>query len=169
MLEIERKFIMQGFPEDILSAEEMKAYGLELLREVEIEQGYLSIEPEVRLHGARDIRSGEENYRLTLKGGGTLSRTEVVTDVTKDFYEESKMLLPGKMIEKLYHKYQFGKYLLEVCYVDADSRDEFYYGEIEFASEEEAKAFEPPTFLSMEVTYDESCKMKNYWKRTRKI
>ena len=63
MLEIERKFIMQGFPEDILSAEEMKTYGLELLREVEIEQGYLSIEPEVRLHGARDIRSGEENYR----------------------------------------------------------------------------------------------------------
>ena len=37
------------------------------------------------------------------------------------------------------------------------------------STEEEAKAFEPPTFLSMEVTYDESCKMKNYWKRTRNI
>ena len=163
MLEIERKFIMQGFPEDILSSEELETYGLELVREVEIEQGYLSVEPEVRLHGAKDIRSGKENYRLTLKGGGTLSST----DVTKQFYDEAKTMLPGKMIEKLYHKYQFGDLFLEVCYVDAGSRHEFYYGEIEFATEKEAKTFEPPAFLSMEVTYDESCKMKNYWRRTR--
>ena len=167
MLEIERKFIMQGFPETILSVEELERYGLELVREVEIEQGYLSVEPEVRLHGAKDIRSGKENYRLTLKGDGTLSRTELVTDVALDFYEEAKSMLPGKMIEKLYHKYRFGDLFLEVCYVDAGSRHEFYYGELEFATEEEAKAFEPPAFLSMEVTYDESCKMKNYWKRTR--
>lgn len=169
MLEIERKFIMQGFPEDILSSEELETYGLELVREVEIEQGYLSVEPEVRLHGAKDIRSGKENYRLTLKGGGTLSRTEVITDVTQEFYDEAKTMLPGKMIEKLYHKYQFGDLFLEVCYVDAGSRHEFYYGEIEFATEEEAKTFEPPAFLSMEVTYDESCKMKNYWRRTRSV
>lgn len=167
MLEIERKFVMQGFPEEVLSAEEFESLGLELLREVEIEQGYLSVEPEVRLHGARDISTGEENYCLTLKGGGTLSRTEVITDVALDFYEEAKSMLPGKMIEKLYHKYQFGNWILEVCHVDAGTKDEFYYGEIEFATEEEAKAFEPPAFLSMEVTYDESCKMKNYWKRTR--
>ena len=158
---------MQGFPEDILSQEELTAYGLELVREVEIEQGYLSIEPEVRLHGARDIRSGKENFRLTLKGDGTLSRNELITDVTREFYHEAKNMLPGKMIEKLYHKYQFGNWILEVCHVDAGTKDEFYYGEIEFATEEEAKAFEPPAFLSMEVTYDESCKMKNYWKRTR--
>jgi CYTH domain-containing protein len=167
MLEIERKFIMQGFPEDILSREEMAAYNLKLTRKVAIEQGYLSVEPEVRLHGARDLQSGEENYRLTLKGGGTLSRTEVITDVALDFYEEAKSMLPGKMIEKTYHKYQFGELILEVCYVDPGTKDEFYYGEIEFFTEEEAREFEPPAFLSMEVTYDESCKMKNYWKRTR--
>jgi CYTH domain-containing protein len=137
MLEIERKFIMQGFPEDILSREEMAAYNLKLTRKVAIEQGYLSVEPEVRLHGARDLQSGEENYRLTLKGGGTLSRTEVITDVALDFYEEAKSMLPGKMIEKTYHKYQFGELILEVCYVDPGTKDEFYYGEIEFTTEED--------------------------------
>ena len=167
MLEIERKFIMQGFPEDILSAEEMKAYGLELLREVEIEQGYLSIEPEVRLHGARDIRSGEENYRLTLKGEGDLSRTELVTDETCDFYQESKTLLHGKMIKKHYRKYLLGELFLEVCHVDAGLESEFYYGEIEFASISEAEIWKVPGWLGEEVTYDAYYKMKNFWKRTR--
>ena len=167
MLEIERKFIMQGYPEDILSQDEWTALGLELVREVEIAQGYLSAEPEVRLHGARDIRSGEENFRLTLKGEGDLSRTELITDVTKEFYEEAKKMLPGEMIEKLYHEYRFGDCTLEVCRVDAGRDSEFYYGEIEFASEEDAKNFVAPQWLGEDVTYDEKYKMKNFWKRTR--
>lgn len=167
MLEIERKFIMQGFPEEILAQEELEAYGLKLIRQVAIEQGYLSVEPEVRLHGARDLQSGEENFRLTLKGNGDLSRTELITDVTRDFYGNAKKMLPGKMIEKLYRKYQFGKLILEVCHVDEGLESEFYYGEIEFESEEEARAFEAPEWLGKEVTYDENYKMKNFWKRTR--
>ena len=167
MFEIERKFIMMGFPEEILTEEAYKSYRLELVREVEIEQGYISVEPEVRLHGAKDIRTGKENWRLTIKGDGTLSRQEIITDVSKEFYTEAKGMLPARMIEKLYRKYRFGQYELEVCHVDPGTENEFYYGEIEFTSEEEARAFEPPHFLSMEVTYDESCKMKSYWKRTR--
>lgn len=167
MIEIERKFIMLGFPEEILTEEEYKSYGMQILREVEIEQGYISVNPEVRLHGARDTSTLQENYRITLKGDGTLARKELITDVSKEFYTEAKEMLSGTMIQKLYRKYQFGEWYLEVCHVDAGTEHEFYYGEIEFASEEEAKAFEPPQFLSMEVTYDESCKMKSYWKRTR--
>lgn len=168
MVEIERKFILEGFPEDFLSAEEMQTQGLVFLQEVWIEQGYLGIEPEVRLHKAYDLQTGETDFHLTLKGGGTLSRTELVTDVTEAFYEEAKKLLPGKMIEKRYRKYRFGQWYLEVCHVDAGTLHEFYYAEIEFATETEAKAFKPPAFLRMEVTYDETCKMKNYWKRTRR-
>ena len=167
MLEIERKFIVQGFPEGILSQEEMVAYDLKLIRQVAIEQGYLSVEPEVRLHGARDIQSGEENFRLTLKGNGDLSRTELITDVTRDFYENAKKMIPGKMIEKLYRKYQFGNLILEVCHVDKGLESEFYYGEIEFESEEAARTFKEPEWLGKDVTYDENYKMKNFWKRTR--
>lgn len=167
MLEIERKFVMEGFPEEILLDVEFEGLGLELLREVEIEQGYLSIEPEVRLHGARDTSTGEENFRLTLKGNGDLSRTELITDVTREFFEDAKKMLPGKMIQKLYRKYQFGNLILEVCHVDAGLESEFYYGEIEFETEEAARAFEAPEWLGREVTYDENYKMKNFWKRTR--
>ena len=167
MLEIERKFIMLGFPEDILSEEEYKNSGLKLVREVEIEQGYISIEPEVRLHGAKDTVTGQKNWRITLKGDGTLLRQELMTDVSEAFYCEAKEMLKAPMIQKLYRKYAYGQWYLEVCHVDAGTEHEFYYGEIEFATEQEARDFEPPKFLSMEVTYDESCKMKSYWKRTR--
>ncbi|MBQ8627011.1 MAG: adenylate cyclase [Agathobacter sp.] len=167
MLEIERKFIMTGFPEELLSAEEYKSLGLWQLREVDIEQGYISIEPEVRLHGARDTLTQEENFRLTLKGDGDLARTELITDVSHEFFRDAKQMLHGEMIKKLYRKYQYGELLLEVCQVDAGTEHEFYYGEIEFNSEEEAKAFVAPAWLGEEVTYDDKYKMKNYWKRTR--
>ncbi len=167
MLEIERKFIMRDIPERLMSEAEYVATGLECIREVEIEQGYLSIEPEVRLHGARDTSTGEENFRLTLKGDGALSRTELITDVKQDFFMEAKKMLPGKMITKLYRKYQYGSLFLEVCHVDVGTKYEFFYGEIEFESEEAAKAFVAPEWLGEEVTYDSNYKMKNYWKRTR--
>ena len=130
-------------------------------------QGYISVEPEVRLHWAKDLESGKENYRLTLKGNGTLSRREVITDVSHDFFEEAKKMLPAEMIEKLYRKYRYGNLFLEVCHVDADTEHGFFYGEIEFESEEAAKAFVAPAWLGEDVTYDENYKMKNYWKRTR--
>lgn len=167
MLEIERKYIMKGFPEELLNSEEYHDLGLKCLREVDIRQGYLSVEPEVRLHWAKDTATGEENYRLTLKGNGTLSRTEVITDVSCEFYEEAKKMLPAKMIDKLYRKYQYGNLLLEVCHVDVGTEHEFYYGEIEFTSEAEALAFVAPQWMGIEVTNNESYKMKNYWKRTR--
>ena len=167
MLEIERKFLIGGFPEDILSKEEWNTLYLELLADVEISQGHLSIEPEVRLHTAKDTRTGETEYRISLKSSGDLSRTELITDVSKEFYEEAKKMLPGKMIEKRYRKYQYGDLILEVCHVDEGLESEFYYSEIEFDSEEAANAFEAPKWLGEEVTYDENYKMKNFWKRTR--
>lgn len=167
MLEIERKFIMKNIPEKLLSFEEYSKAGLVCIREVEIEQGYLSVEPEIRLHKAMDTETEEENFRLTLKGNGNLTRTELITDVTEEFYEEAKKMLSGKVIEKLYRKYEYGDLILEVCHVDEGMEHEFYYGEVEFASEEEAKAFVAPAWLGEEVTNDAKYKMKNYWKRTR--
>ncbi len=155
-LEIERKFLMKEFPAD-----------LELLREVDIWQGYISIEPEVRIHRAKYRDADKEDFRLTLKGDGTLSRAEVKTDVDKEFYQEVRGLMAGEMIYKDYRSYRLGDYVLEVCHVDPGLPSEFIYGEIEFESEEEACAFVKPAFLGEEVTDDDAYKMKNYWKRTR--
>lgn len=155
-LEIERKFLMKEFPSD-----------LELIHEVDIWQGYVSIEPEVRMHRAKDRNSGKEDYRLTLKGDGVLSRTEIKTDVDEAFYKEALSLMQGEMIYKDYRSYRLGDYVLEVCLVDKGTPCEFLYGEIEFESEEEANNFVKPDFLGEEVTCDDAYKMKNYWKRTR--
>ena len=152
--EIERKFIIQEFPSD-----------LELIREVDIWQGYISVEPEVRIHRAKDRNTGAENFRLTLKGEGTLSRTEIKTDIDEAFYQEALGLIKGEVIYKDYRSYRLGDYVLEVCHVDPGKPTQFFYAEIEFESEEEALAFEKPDFLKEEVTDKEEFKMKNYWKR----
>ena len=150
-LEIERKFRMNGFPEH-----------LKCLRQVDIEQGYISVEPEIRIHKAVD-----RNYRLTVKGNGTLSRTEIKTGIEEQFYQDAVEFVGHPMICKDYRSYDLDGYILEVCCVDAGTEHEFYYGEIEFESEAAAEAFVPEDFLGTEVTDDDAYKMKNYWRRTR--
>lgn len=41
------------------------------------------------------------------------------------------------------------------------------YGEVEFNTKEEAKAFKWPFGEAEDVTYNKFYKMKNYWSRTR--
>lgn len=155
-LEIERKFLVKEFPKD-----------LELIHEVDIWQGYISLSPEVRIHKAYDRVNGKVNYRLTVKGDGTLSRTEIKTTIDESFFEESLNLMQGGLIYKDYRSYRYKDYVLEVCNVDPETSHGFYYAEVEFESEEEANSFEKPGFLGKEVTDDDSYKMKNYWKQTR--
>ncbi len=156
MLEIERKFLVDGFPE-----------GLELLSEVYIEQGYVSFNPEVRIRKAVERGCEKEEYYLTIKGDGDLARREIETEVTAAFYEDTADFLGVDVVRKDYKKYRFGQWELEVSHVDAGADWEFYYAEIEFSSEEEANAFVLPEYLGKEITYDENYKMKNFWKRTR--
>ncbi len=156
MLEIERKFLMDGFP-----------FGLDIISEVDIEQGYVSIDPEVRIRKAVDKKTGKAEFRLTIKGDGELTRTEIETDIEEGFYYDMVDFLGVTMITKDYKKYKLGEWRLEVSCVDAGTGREFYYGEIEFPTEADARAFDPPKYLGREITFSEDYKMKNYWKRTR--
>ena len=128
MLEIERKFLMDGFPTE-----------LELLSEVYIEQGYLSFHPEIRIRKAVVRDSGREEYYLTLKGEGDLARQEIETEIPSVFYEDTANYLGKNLVRKDYKKYKLGQWELEVSLVDAGTDWEFYYGEIEFPTEEAAK------------------------------
>lgn len=156
MLEIERKFWMDGFPE-----------GLDIISEVEIEQGYVSIEPEVRIRKAVDKHTGREEFRMTIKGDGDLTRNEIETNITSDFYYDTVDFLDANMIIKDYKKYKLGPWKFEVACVDPGTEREFYYGEIEFPTEEDAKNFVVPSYFGREITYNDEYKMKYYWKRTR--
>ena len=156
MLEIERKFLMDGFP-----------IGLELISEVEVEQGYISFEPELRIRKALDKHTGKEEFWLTLKGEGDLTRREVETEISSDFYYDTADFLEVRMIQKEYRKYRLGEWKLEVSLVDPGTDWEFFYAEIEFPTEKDAKDFVVPAYFGREITFNEDYKMKNYWKRTR--
>jgi len=156
MLEIERKFMMDGFP-----------VGLDLISEVDIEQGYVSIDPEVRIRKAVDKHTGREEFRMTIKGDGDLTRNEIETNITSDFYYDTVDFLDVNMIQKDYKKYKLGQWKFEVACVDPGTDREFFYGEIEFPTEQDAKDFVVPSYFGREITFNDEYKMKNYWKRTR--
>ena len=156
MLEIERKFLMDGFP-----------IGLEVISEVEIEQGYVSFDPEVRIRKATDKSTGKEEFRITIKGDGDLVRNEFETNIASDFYYDTADFLNVRMIQKDYKKYKFGPWKLEVAHVDPGTDWAFFYAEIEFPTEQDAKDFVVPNFFGREITFNDDYKMKNYWKRTR--
>ena len=64
-MEIERKWMVKGWPQ-----------GLPLQAEYEMEQGYLSVKPTVRIR-RESKQGGETTYILCFKGKGRLSRQEL--------------------------------------------------------------------------------------------
>ena len=153
-MEIERKFLMENFPD------------LPELERAEVKQGYLGISPEVRIRSKRVDEI--ETYRLCFKGEGDLIREEIELDLDKATFDRLKLLLPKPMICKDYRIYRLENGLrLECSRVDPGSDTEFYYAEVEFQNQQQAEAFCPPSFLGKEVTYDGSYRMKAYYQRKK--
>lgn len=149
-MEIERKWILQKVPTEF-----------RLVRNTQMEQFYVSTNPEVRL---RHNPASNEPFRITVKGEGTLSREEIETKVSENFYNKLKDFVGKPPITKDYSIFNCGGYPLAVSVVDNGA---FIYAEIEFESEEQARNYQLPIDDAVEVTEDSSYKMKNYWLRTR--
>ena len=163
-MEIERQWLFDKMPERFYFCHK------------DMEQSYLNLEPEVRLRKETSkpifelVFEPYMIYWITIKGNGDLIREEINKEITKEEYEALKRIggiTEDKVIRKTHWETYIGKYKLELNIVDKGTENEFCYGEIEFGSEEEALAFEPLDWFGKEVTYDNSYKMKNYWKRTR--
>lgn len=150
-MEIERKFLIDKFPD------------LTEIASAQVCQGYLSTAPVVRIRKAV-LPDGGEKYEMTVKGKGTLVRTEVNIPITAEQYEEMAGLLKREPIRKDYHVYELPDGLkLECSIVDSGTESEFMYAEVEFDSVEAANAFVPPEYLGREVTEDPSFSMNSYW------
>lgn len=139
-VEIERKWLMSGFPE--------MPYEKEIIQV----QGYLSFEPStVRIRKTQD--AGQEKYVLTIKGKGTLSRAEVEFDISANEYFTLQDLLIAPTVQKRLRLYRLPNgHMLECSLVDENETDAFYYGEIEFESEEEANNYLAPPWFGKELT-----------------
>ena len=106
-MEIERKFLIKQIPEGCTSFPCRQ-----------IEQAYLNTDPVVR------VRRDNDDYYLTYKGKGLLSREEYNLPLNKEAYEHLLAKADGIIL-----------------------------AEVEFASEEEAKAFNPPAWFGEDVTF----------------
>jgi adenylate cyclase len=136
-MEVERKFVVTEPP------------NLDGTEAEEIDQGYLAVgeDGEVRLR-----RKGER-LLLTAKRGGGLSREEAELELDREAFEMLWPLTEGRRLHKRRHVLPHEGLEIEVD-VYAGELDGLVTAEIEFGSEEKARAFEPPEWLGQEVTGD---------------
>lgn len=136
-MEIERKFLVKHLPEN-----------LDEFPHKEFEQAYLCTEPVVR------VRREGDAYILTYKSKGLMTREEYNMPLTKDAYEHLKAKADGIVITKT-------RYVIperDDLKIELDLFHGDYQGlimaEVEFATEETAKAYQPPQWFDREVTFD---------------
>lgn len=142
-IEIERKFLIKDIPEN-----------LDTYNHEEVSQGYLVIG--VDGSEAR-IRKRDEQYTITVKSKGNLSRGEWESDITKDQFDKLWPATDGSRVEKTRYSIPYNESLIELDIY----KDEFaglVSAEVEFPDKPAAEKFSPPEWFSTEVTDDRSFK-----------
>lgn len=136
-MEIERKYLVKELPRD---------YAGHPVHQ--IEQAYLCTEPVVR------IRKQDDEYWLTCKSAGLLSREEYNLALTKEAFAHLLPKADGLVLKKK-------RYLIPLddsgptaeLDVFAAEYEGLILVEVEFSSEAAAMAFIPPDWFGEEVTY----------------
>ena len=156
--EIERKFLVDKFPE------------AEPDEEISVESSYVvSGIPEVRIRRYEVLsgnRAGRVDYMMTIKGEGGLVRAEVNHYIDEATYDDLIKSFNLPTFHKYYRIYHVGGREIEVCHCDGWLNEDFYYAEVEFDSEEDAKAYAWPFGEAKDVTGNPYFQMRNFWRRT---
>ena len=161
-MEIERKWMVTGWPE-----------GLPQTEEFAMRQGYISVRPTVRIR--EEARTGgRTDYVLCFKSAGGLAREEIERSIDKELFDELETKIIGKpLIPKTRRSYALPDgNVLEVNHVDVGRPTEFWYAEVEYPTVEAANAWQPAAwgladYLSDEVTGQPGQSMGAYWLQTR--
>ena len=149
-MEIERKFLLKKLPDN-----------LDQYPHHQIEQAYLSVNPVIR------VRKEDDDYYLTYKGKGMMTREEYNLTLTEEAYYHLRAKADGHIISKK-------RYLIPLenpgfregfpappadyaLTIELDIFDEPFspltIAEVEFGSKEAAEAFVPPDWFCEDVTY----------------
>ena len=161
-MEIERKWMVTGWPE-----------GLPQTEEFAMRQGYISVRPTVRIR--EEARTGgRTDYVLCFKSAGGLAREEIERSIDKELFDELETKIIGKpLIPKTRRSYGLPDgNVLEVNHVDMRQPTEFWYAEVEYPTVEAARAWQPAAcgladYLKDEVTDQPGQSMGAYWEQTR--
>jgi adenylate cyclase len=136
-VEVERKFLVPDPP--VLAGTQAD----------EIEQGYLAI----GAGGEVRVRRKGELLVLTAKRGSGLSRQEAEIALDRERFDALWPLTEGRRLHKRRHVLPHGDLKIEVDVYEGDLEG-LVVAEVEFPSEEEARGFDPPSWLGEEVTGD---------------
>lgn len=142
-MEIEKKFLVRKCPDD-----------LECYPSSEIEQGYLSGEPVIR------IRRMDAEYILTYKSKNGIEHfdnicvnQEVELPLTKEAYEHLKEKVDGAIIQKTRYRIAYDGHMIELD-VFHGKYEGMIIAEVEFANMEEAEKFVKPDWFGENVSGD---------------
>jgi adenylate cyclase len=138
-VEIERKYRLSEMPDWLRACPQR-----------EIEQGYLAIAEdgtEVRL------RRRDEQTLLTVKRGRGEKRLEEEIELDSAQFDALWPLTEGARLSKTRHLVPHGELTIEVD-VFKGALAGMVLGEVEFESEDDSGAFDPPDWLGTEVTGD---------------
>ena len=133
-MEIERKFLIKALPDNLDS------YPC-----LHIEQGYLNVNPVVR------IRKQNDEYVLTYKGKGMMAREEYNLPLNKESYVHLKSKCDGNIISKRRYLIPLNGLTIELDVFDAPFAP-LTLAEVEFDSVEAAYTFSPPDWFAEDVT-----------------
>ena len=134
-MEIERKFLINEIP-----------FSLDGYNKHEIEQAYLCTEPVVR------IRKSDDNYYMTYKSKGKISREEYNLPLTKEAYEHLLTKADGNILTKTRYEIPEKDNLIIEFDVFHGKFDGLLLAEVEFESEEQAHSYTPPEWFGKDVS-----------------
>ena len=135
-MEIERKFIPKCLPDNLDSYEHH-----------DIQQAYLNTSPVIR------IRKQDEDYFLTYKGSGMMSREEYNLPLNEEAYRHLIQKADGIIISKKRYLIPLtGRLTIELDIFEGDLAP-LKLAEVEFETKEEAESFLPPKWFGKDVTF----------------
>ena len=161
-MEIERKWLVTGWQE-----------GLAMEEEFALRQGYISVQPTVRIR-EEALTGGKTSYVLCFKSGGGLAREEIERDIDEALFRDLETKIIAKpLIPKLRRSYRLPDgAVLEVNHVDEGLPTAFWYAEVEYPTVDAALSWQPEAcglaaYLNDEVTNQPGQSMGEYWVETR--
>lgn len=135
-MEIERKYLIKQLPDH-----------LEQYPHRAIEQGYLCIDPVVR------VRRDGNDYILTYKSKGFLSREEYNLPLTRESYLHLASKTDGRVIRKERYCIPYLDSLTIELDIFKDDLAPLILAEVEFQDESSANTFLPPDWFGEDVTF----------------
>lgn len=143
-MEIERKFLCSKIPNNLKN-----------LKYHKITQGYISSIPTIR------IRKSDNNYFLTIKSKGAVSREEFELEISEKEYRNLCKKVENNFIKKYRYLIPIGTNLVAELDIYLAELKGLTTIEVEFESLEKCNEFAPPDWFGKDISYENQYKNVN--------